>query len=257
MRIFKTLAVVVVMLAMFVGTAQAQQLVEASLFGGYYSGQTGDWSYYGAGGAIFPLDFASDVGRVRLGPSAEYVGWSGTVDQKVHFDGYKAVGGMEGQLLTDQTKTALKLRYGFKKGNAGISEAGIDIAEDNTLMNVDLTHQEWWDQDYFGRFLVQARADIDLGGSKTTKGTSGDPRTDQTEYGLAGQLDIVRGSAGFLFGGLSWNHCNSNNQDSEEVSLGVRLFKEILEVRGSRLFRNGNNAWGIGVVVNLHHLFGQ
>jgi hypothetical protein len=243
----------------FAGTPVSAQetKAEGSLFAGYYNGQKGDWNYGGFNAALFLLDKQYREGRLRVGPSLGFVGWKG-FENDVDFDGHKIVAGGEAQYLRASSKTSATLRYGVKEGGASVADAKLDVQENNTLLNAEVYYQQWWNRPIFGRMLVGFRADIDLDGGKTTKiggrEVSGDPRLNQSEYGPWAQLDLIQGQFGYLFAGLSATYRAFDQNTAVEPTLGIRLLREVVELKAGYITGTDNPAWGVGLIINLHHL---
>lgn len=236
---------------------------EASLFGGRYwfiQGAGGSFNYWGYSASLFPCELGKGK-RFRIGPTIEYVGWDGSVEgKKVPFEGHKQLYGAEAQYITGSFKTSLKVRFGEKEGHVEADNGNYKADESADITSVEAIHQLWWDRKWFSLLEIGARADIASHNKKVSyyKGSRLDEKAvDQTEYSARIRADIYNGSVGTPFAELNGGKRMFDGNLVGEGVVGVKLYRDILEAKGSYQLVEGhdNDAVGVGAVINIHHLF--
>lgn len=241
--------------------------VDASAFAGWSERTQGEGkgSYKGIDANLYLLKYKLGDGIFEVGPSFQYVGWKG-YDYDIpmaadgHWEGNKYLYGVGSRYTTNNTETTLKARYGEKRGQFDLSQYRNE--ERNRLLNTELYHTVWFERKWFSDFETGFRADIDLGGSKSSwwdnnKISSSDPRSNQSEYSLSLKTEVYRGKYITPTLGISGTYARYNDFNGNNwfftPQIGVKFFDDKASINAEYQIREGseNNAVGIGLVIEI------
>lgn len=237
--------------------------IEATAFSGIYKGvqgQGGKYRYDGIDATFFPAEYETANGDVaRIGYSRQGTVWRGEGGTS-EFKGSKDISGVEGQYITDESKTSLKLRGGTKRSH--IKDGLYESEEKARLTNVEVAHKEWnADKRWFSLMEFNAKADIDRGGDK--KSTYGqydispddDPRKNQSEFAAGVKTDIYRFETGSVIPTAEAEVFNRQSDFSSAVEprAGLKFGDGLFETRAGYQFREGSgtDAAGVGGSIDL------
>ena len=241
--------------------------IDASTFAGWSERTQGEGkgSYWGVDANLYLFKYKLGDGILEVGPSFQYVGWKG-YDYDIpmaadgHWEGNKYLYGVGSRYTTNNTETTLKARYGEKRGQFDLSQYRNE--ERNRLLNTELYHTVWFERKWFSDFETGFRADIDLGGSKSSwwdnnKISSSDPRSNQSEYSLSLKTEVYKGKYITPTLGISGTYARYNDFNGNNWFLapqvGVKFFDDKVSINAEYQVRegSGNNAVGVGLVIEI------
>ncbi len=127
---------------------------EFMLYTGRYWGAQRDNRHnrhlYGGGHfSFFPHSWDVRGGRFRIGPSVQYIKWTGEADMAVDYRGDTLLFGLKTEYLTRKSETALMTYVGQKKGRVSGRDFPYRSRERADMLVLEASHNRWYDRQWF------------------------------------------------------------------------------------------------------------
>lgn len=216
--------------------------------------------YYGGNISFFPCKTRLGKGIFRAGPSAQFVGWEGRVEDKISYRGDMALFGGEAQYITGKTKDYLKVLYGTKMGDVWGKDFPYESSEKNRMYAVEGAHQWWYGRKrkWFREFEVGFRLELAEPGKKHSSFAGvpiDDPAQDQSFYSIRGKTEYYAKGPVTLTAENSWGYRGFDQSIVMEPRAGVKLYDTIeFDVSYSWIEHSQNDMVGAHIILNASKL---
>ena len=241
---------------------------EAWLYAGIYQGvqdaNSHDWSsYYGGNISFFPGLVKTEHGMFRVGPAFQYVGWQGEAGRSVDYSGDMILWGGEGQFITGNTKTQVKVYSGMKRSEVFGQGFPYEAQEEARIIAIEPAHTWWYDDGnpWFNVSEVGARLELASGETKDAYMNgklipkADDPVNDQSYLGVRAKTEIYQGKYLTPTAELTGGYRGFDKAYHLEPRAGVKFYQDVAEVDLSYnlVEHNQNDMAGVHLIVNASH----
>ncbi|MFH1582818.1 MAG: hypothetical protein ABIB72_00670, partial [Candidatus Falkowbacteria bacterium] len=214
--------------------------------------------YYGGNISFFPCEIKLADGIFRAGPSAQFVGWNGGVEEKIGYRGDMTLFGGEAQYITGSTKDYFKVLYGTKRGKVWGETFPYESVDKNRMWAVEGGHQWWHGRKWFNEFELGFRLELADAGEKHSM-LNGQPMNesaqDQSFYSVRAKTEYYTNWPFTLTAENSFGFRAFDQSMVMEPRAGVKLYDTIeFDLSYSWIEHSQNDMLGLHAILNLSKL---